>query len=734
MAIIIDEQSRLFTLHTNKTTYQMAVGPHGHLIHLYYGASMEGDAGYLIQYRDRGFSGNPYEAGSNRTYSLDTLPQEYPTQGTGDYRSVGLRIRNEDGTCSCDLRYKSHRVVPGKYSLDGLPAVYGSEVQADTLEIELADRVTGVTVVLQYGVLAETDVITRSVRVENHGQKAFTIEKVMSACLDFLDGQHDLYSFHGRHAMERLLQRTRLVHGVHTIGSRRGISSHQHNPFIILAQDKTTEEHGSCYGMSLVYSGSFKAEAELDQMDQTRLLMGIQDEMFSWPLEPGEKFQAPEVVMSYSGEGLTKLSQNYHDTYRHHLCRGKYKTEPRPVLINNWEATYFDFNGDKIVDIARQAAGLGVEMMVLDDGWFGKRDNDISGLGDWTVNEEKLGGSLENLVERVRALGMKFGIWMEPEMVSEDSDLYRAHPDWAFQIPGRQPVRSRHQLVLDFSRDEVVEHIYKQMCAVLDRAPIAYLKWDMNRSICDVYSASAAATGQGSVLHRYVLGVYRLLEGLLERYPELLIEGCSGGGGRFDAGMLYYTPQIWCSDNTDAIDRILIQEGTSFGYPVATVGAHISAVPNHQTGRKTPFETRAVVAMAGSFGYELDLNKISDDEKALVREQIQRFHRYWPVIHNGDYYRLTCSLDQTSFGAWQFVAKDKSEALVNIVAMDNHGNAPAAYVRLKGLDDQAEYKISGWDRSIKGSLLMGAGLPIPHITREYEAFQFHLTRVGESKI
>ena len=385
---------------------------------------------------------------------------------------------------------------------------------------------------------------------------------------------------------------------------------------MIIAGNGTDEDHGSCYGMSFVYSGNFKGEAEKDQFNQTRVSMGLQDELFEYMLLPGEIFEAPEVVLSYSRKGLSALSRNYHRVYRQHLCRGKYKTIPRPVLLNNWEATYFDFTGDKIYEIAKQASELGVEMLVLDDGWFGKRDSDFSGLGDWSVNEAKLGGTLNSLVTRINSLGMKFGIWVEPEMVSEDSELYRAHPDWAFTIPGRKPVRSRSQLVLDFSRPQVVDHVFGQISQVLDSANIEYVKWDMNRSITDVYSAMARKNGQGEVLHRYMLGVYDFLERLCKRYPNLLIEGCSGGGGRFDAGMLYYTPQIWCSDNTDAIDRIRIQYGTSFGYPVSAVGSHVSAVPNHQTGRTTPMKTRGVVAMAGSFGYELDLNKITDEDKS----------------------------------------------------------------------------------------------------------------------
>ena len=729
MAIEYKKEQGIFSLHTEHSTYQMQIGKFGHLLHLYYGSRIEDNMDYLITYFDRGFAGNPYEADKDRTYSMDSLPQEYPTQGTGDYRTTCLSIKNADGTYSCDLRYKEYKITKGKYHIPGLPAVYATEEEAETLEIRLEDPVNKVQVSLFYGILEKQDIITRSVKVTNAGEKVSIIEKALSSCIDFLYGEYDLYSFYGRHAMERNVQRAKVMHGVHSLGSKRGTSSHQYNPFLILADTKTTEDNGDCYGMCFVYSGNFKAEVELDQFNQTRVTMGLQDEMFAYNLNPGEDFYTPEVVMSFSNCGMTKLSQNYHDTYRNHLCRGKYKTSPRPVLVNNWEATYFDFDGKKILQIAKQAAELGVEMIVLDDGWFGKRDDDFSGLGDWFVNEKKLGGSLSNLVNRINGLGLKFGIWMEPEMVNEDSELYREHPDWAFTIPGRKPIRARSQLVLDFSRREVVDHIFSQMCEVLDNANIEYLKWDMNRSISDVYSAVKEDSSQGAVLYRYMLGLYDFLERLIQRYPNLLIEGCSGGGGRFDAGMLYYTPQIWCSDNTDAIDRIRIQEGTSYAYPISTVGSHVSAVPNHQTGRTTPIQTRGVVAMAGSFGYELDLGKITEQEKEYVKQQIVSFHQYWNLIHNGDYYRLTSTLENTQFAAWQFTAKDKREALLNVVTLETHGNAPTCYVKCKGLNPAANYVVAGTQTVYSGRALMNAGIPIPYMADEYQSSQVHFKQI-----
>lgn len=732
MAIHYQEQERLLTIHTNHTTYQMQVDAYGYLLHLYYGTRAEGSMNYLLTYADRGFSGNPYEADRDRTYSMDVLPQEYPCQGTGDFRSPALVVRNGDGSYSTNLKYKCHQIRDGKYGLPGLPAVYDNRAEggSQTLEVVLEDSVNGLVVTLLYGVLPDLDLITRAVKLENQGTGELALEKVQSACLDFLYGDFDWITFYGRHAMERNFQRSEVNHGAQVIGSRRGTSSHQYNPFVILAEPDTTEDFGGCYGLSFVYSGAFKAEVERDQFDQVRLSMGLQDELFSCSLKAGEVFYGPEVMMSFSQNGLGTLSRNFHKACRYHLCRGKYQTSPRPVLINNWEATYFDFDGETLCRIAQQASELGVEMMVLDDGWFGGRNSDYAGLGDWQVNEAKLGMTMGELSDRIHGFGMKLGLWVEPEMISEDSALYRLHPDWAFAVPGRKPVRSRSQLVLDFSRKEVVDYIYGQISRVLDGARIEYLKWDMNRSITDVYSAAAGSEEQGMVLYRYILGVYDMLERLNRNYPDVMIEGCSGGGGRFDAGMLYYTPQIWCSDNTDAIDRIRIQYGTSFGYPISATGAHVSAVPNHQNGRITPIETRACVAMAGSFGYELDLGMLTEEEKQAVKEQIQTFHKLWDVIHNGAYYRLTDPYRQ-ELAAWMFAKEDGSEAFLQAVTLHAHGNPVTGYVRLKGLDARAVYRDEATGRRYGGAALMAAGIPVPQLGGEYQSWQLHLIREQE---
>ena len=724
MGIIYCEKDRTFTLQTKNTTYQMQVDRYGFLLHLYYGKKTDGCMDYLLTYYDRGFSGNPYDAGEDRTYSMDTLPQEFPCYGNGDFRSTAFAVENADGSMSCDLRYKSHKIFDGKYNLQGLPAVYASEEEAQTLEILMEDPVTGVKVVLLYGVLPAQDIITRSVCVKNESSGKIYLNKIESASLDFLYGDYELLTFYGRHAMERNVQRVPVVHGTQKIGSVRGTSSHQYNPMMILAEKETTEDKGNCYAMSFVYSGCFQGEVLKDQLNQTRMMLGLQEEAFRYPLETGEMFQAPEVILSYSSEGMNRLSQNLHHCIRQHICRGKYKEEIRPILINSWEAAYFDFTGDTIYELAKAAKEVNIDMLVMDDGWFGKRDDDNSGLGDWFVNEKKLGGTLGNLIKGINDLGVKFGIWIEPEMVSEDSDLYRKHPDWALTVPGRNPVRSRNQLVLDFSRKEVVDEIYDQICKVLDQGNIEYVKWDMNRSLMDVYSS--VTRDQGRVLHDYVLGLYDFLERLVQRYPNLLIEGCSGGGGRFDAGMMYYTPQIWCSDNTDAIDRLRIQYGTSFGYPVSVVGSHVSAVPNHQTGRKTPLHTRGVVAMSGTFGYELNLMKLSEEEKQEIREQIAEYKSYAPIIQNGLYYRLSNPTTE-EICAWEFVhtdEKEQSKVLLNIVMQVIHGNMTVNYVKLQGLEETAIYREEKSGKRYTGAALMYGGMPLPIEPGEYQAYQY----------
>ena len=729
MSIRIDHETGLITLHTLHTSYQMWADGQGVVHHLYYGPAIGGsDLRGLEFYSDCGFSPQPAGMDRQRDYSLDTLCQEYTGSGVGDYRIGCLRLAGPDGSRAADLRFVSAEAVPGKYTLPGLPAACAEDDTCETLRLKLRDAVHGLTVTLLYGVFAQADVITRAALLENEGSGSIRLDKAASACLDLPFGKWELIHFHGRHCMERQPERVPLSHNIQTLRSARGASSHQHNPFAILAAPHTTEEAGECLGAMLVWSGNFKIECEVSQMQSTRLVAGVSDDDFSWTLEPGGQFAAPEVLFCYSDQGLSELSARYHRFLQRHIIRSPWRDKPRPILINNWEATYMDFDAQRIWDIARQARDLGVEMLVLDDGWFGERSDDSSGLGDWQFNEKKLGCTFDQLIGRVREMGLLFGLWIEPEMVCTNTALYAAHPDWALTIPGRAPATGRSQLVLDLGRPEVVDYLYSLFHRLLAEHDIAYIKWDMNRNLTDVYSRVLPPERQGEAAYRYMLGLYSLLDRLTRDFPQVLFEGCAGGGGRFDAGMLCYCPQIWCSDDTDAIHRIKIQYGTSFGYPPCTMGSHVSASPNHQTGRSTPLSTRAVVAMAGTFGYELDLQKLTADEKEMVKAQIVRYKQLQPLLLEGRCERLTDAVTDTCFTAWQFTAPDRSRAAVSVVVIDPQANPWPIHIRLRGLDPQALYHESLTERVYTGAALCHAGLTLPIMQGDYPAVQIMIER------
>lgn len=722
MAVRFDEKKNLFTLQTLDSTYQMKVDDHGVLLHTYYGAPAdETDFSYLIGPEDRGFSGQPGDEKKNRTYSMDYYPLEYPVQGNGDFRVKTLKAGFEGEVPALDLRFVSYELEKGKYSLPGLPALFEAEAgEVETLKITLKDRLEEIYVTLFYGVFEKKNVITRAASIENRSGKNVTLKRALSLGLDFMEGDMDLIHFYGKHAGERQFERRNLPHGITEISSSRGTSSHHHNPFVILCDKETTEDFGNAYGVSFIYSGGFKIQMEKDQVDGIRLVCGLDDEEFLWKLAPGETFVTPEAALSYSEKGLTALSDQFQKAYHANLIRSPWKDKKRPTLVNNWEASYFGFDAEKLLKIAGEAADLGLDMLVLDDGWFGKRNDDNSGLGDWFVNEKKLGCTMKELVDRVNALGLKFGIWLEPEMVSEDSDLYRTHPDWVLQIPGREPNRSRNQLVLDLSRKEVREYMKKFIDDTLSCANISYVKWDMNRSVDNVYSAADPTLSQGAIRHKYVLGLYEVMEDMLTRHPDLLLEGCSGGGGRFDAGMLYYAPQIWCSDNTDAIERLRIHYGTSFGYPMSSVSAHVSVCPNHQNGRVTPFKTRGICAMQGSFGYELDLSKLSEEDKAEARRQITVYNENWELFQSGSYYRLNSPMENHDYTAWSYVSKDQRKASLSVIYTDLHGNPKPVRVKLKGLKKDASYDVDG--TVYTGAALMRGGLLIPKPSCNYDSY------------
>ena len=730
MSIIFDSEHRVFKLDTPASTYAFGISPAGYLFHYYYGASIpDTDLDYLRHQMNNASFSAYVTAPEEKGMSLDTARIEYPCEGTGDFRATALAIRGENGNSATDIRYKSYKIYAGKPALPGLPATYtNTNDEADTLEIVCEDCLTGAEITLVYTAFTKLDVITRSVRVKNNGKAPFDIERLHSTCVDFNTMDFEMLHLQGRWAKERTLVKRHLEFGCQGIHSKRGSSSNNNNPFIALARDGYTEETGEVYGFSLVYSSSFSAEVEVDCMRTARVLMGLNPEVFGWHLEVGEEFVSPEVAMVYSNHGVGGMSRTYHKLYRFNLCRGEWKTKKRPILVNNWEATYFNFDSDKLVAIAKDAAELGIEMLVMDDGWFGVRNNDNCSLGDWYVNEEKLQGTLGKLVERVNALGIKFGIWFEPEMISPDSDLYRAHPDWCLHVNGRERSEGRRQLVLDMSRKDVRDNIFDQMYKVLSSANIEYVKWDFNRNLTEVGSDLLPPERQKEVAHRYMLGVYELLERLLTAFPKLLLEGCSGGGARFDPGMLYYSPQIWTSDDTDAMERLEIQYGTTMVYPTSTMSAHVSASPNHQTRRESSFKTRGDVAMAGAFGYELDLTKLTDEERELVRKQVADYHKYYDLIQNGDYYRLINPTESKgtmdSAAAWMSVSGDKKEALLTYVVNRTAVNV-TRYIRLAGLDAAKIYRDEATGRKYSGALLMNAGLNLSGGWRDGESRVWH---------
>ena len=726
MSVTFNEEKKIFRLDTEKSTYVMGVSPEGFLGHIYYGDRlfMEAD-NYLLRMEEP-----PYTPSVNKREKsafLDFFPMEYPTGGIGDYRESCLNIRNAAGNMGCELHYTGHEIYKGKKGLKGLPASFATEDEVETLEITLKDADLDLEVVLSYTAFEKENVITRSVRVQNQGKEDLRIEKILSACLDMDNENFSMLSLHGTWARERHIQTGELHYGKQVISSARGESSHQEHPFIALVTNGTEQENGKVYAMHFVYSGNFMAETELCQFDNLRMTMGINPEEFSWLLTPGEEFQAPEVVIVYSGNGLGAMTRSYHDFYRNHLIRSKFKYEKRPILINNWEATYFDFNTDKLLDIAREAKKCGIEMLVMDDGWFGKRNSDNCSLGDWKVNEEKITGGLKHLVDEVNKIGLQFGIWFEPEMISPDSDLYRAHPDWAIQIQGREATQSRNQYVLDLSRPEVRDYAYECVASVLRSANIAYVKWDMNRQLSDLGSSYLPKERQQELFHRYVLGVYELQERLVTEFPDLLLENCSGGGARFDPGMLYYSPQIWCSDNTDAVERLMIQEGSALIYPLSVIGAHVSDCPNHSVGRVTPFETRGHVALAGTFGYELDITKIPEEDRALIPEQTATYNKYRHLIQQGEYYRIASYRENHKYDCWALSSQDKKEVLVTYVQVLGVPNSHSRKVFLRGFDPKVTYRLEGTEETYTGEMLMKGGFLMKDFWGDFKSRLYHFT-------
>jgi alpha-galactosidase len=729
MAIKIDSKHNIINIQAGETSYIIKVTDDGLLAHLYWGKLIiDEDLSYLLRLEER-CSFSPNANSLNPAISPDTLPQEYPAYGAGDFRHPAFQLQLENGSTITDLRVQSYRVFKGKQQLKGLPSVYIEDTdEADTLQIELLDSLIGFRVILSYSAYRNSNVITRSVKLINEGNKTFSITKALSCCVDFPDDNYSLLHLEGAWARERHIVSTPITQGSQLIESRRGASGHQLNPFIALLRENANEKSGEVFGFSLVYSGSFLAQVEVDQFRTTRVSMGINPFDFSWKLESGEEFQTPETVMVYSYNGIGEMSRTYHKLYRTRLCRGKFRDKVRPILINNWEATYFDFDAKKLENIALEASKLGIELFVLDDGWFGKRDSDNCSLGDWFVDKRKLPKGLKNLAERINSLGMEFGLWFEPEMISPDSKLYRAHPDWCLHVPDRARTQARKQLVLDFSRQDVCDAITDMLKNILSSAPIAYVKWDMNRNMTEIGSELLSSDRQRETAHRYMLGLYSVIDKLTSMFPNVLFESCSGGGGRFDPGMLYYMPQTWTSDDTDAVERLKIQYGTSIVYPVSTMGSHVSAVPNHQVHRSTPLKTRGDVAMSGIFGYELDLTKLSDEEKRIIKNQVETYKELRHLIQFGDMYRLLSPFEGND-AAWMFVSEKKEEAYITYCKVLAKPNEPLKKLRLDGLDPNKDYKIDNSDLVLSGGFLMNAGLHIPFLEGDFRSITWRLKSI-----
>ncbi len=714
---MIIKNNNTFHLMGRNVSYIMAVDECGNLLHVHYGKKLA-DRDYSEIRKNR----SVWAAYDEDDETLEMSAQEYPSYGHLDLKAPAYSVVNGSGNSIAQLKYKGYEIRNGYApALKGMPSLFVGDKSAVTIELTLEDKIAGIRAVLSYTVFDEYDIIARSVEIINMSDTDIEVERAYSACLDMGAGDYDLIHFSGGWAREREYFRTPVTQGTRTdISNERGGSGHVINPFIMLAARNADENEGSVYGLTLVYSGNHSSTVECDQYGSIRVMQGINPFMFGAKLKPGEGFQTPQSVLSYSDKGIGGVSRALHDVFGNNLCRSKWQHKDRPVLINNWEATYFDFTEEKLIQIAKRAKEAGIELFVLDDGWFGKRNDDFSGLGDWYENRAKLPSGISGLAKRINDIGMKFGLWIEPEMVNPDSDLYRAHPDWAISVPGRAPALSRNQLILDLSRDEVCDYIIKSICNILGSANIEYIKWDMNRPMTDM--------PYKGYNHKYTLGFYKIMDAITSAFPDILFEGCSGGGGRFDAGVLAYMPQIWTSDNSDAAARLKIQYSTSMGYPVSSISAHVTAVPNHQNGRVTSLKTRAETAYMGAFGYELDITQMSDADFETVKAQVARYKELRTLMRAGDFYRLQ-SPYETNYCGWETVSKDKSEAFVFSCRILSVANSRDRRVMLKGLDASASYIDTACGRIYGGDELMYIGLEPEYAREDFSSFSVLLKKL-----
>ena len=721
--IFYDEKIKTFYLNTKSTSYVMRILPNGMLNHVYYGAGIPCDnISYYNLFRERAFS--PICHIGNTVTSKDCIPQEYPTFGRGDYRRPAIEIEAAGGRRVCSLKYASHSIVKGKPKMERLPQLLADEAESETLTITLDDRVAGLSAVLYYTVFKNSDIIARRTEIVNNSGAPIRLNKAASANVDMLlKNDYDLINLNGAWGREFAIERVPLHHGITSCDSHRGATGHQQNPFIVLAEKNACEESGEVYGFALIYSSDFSMSLEKDQFNGIRVQMGINSFDFSWNLKPGETFATPEALMVYSGKGLTGMSHEFHGACRRYLGRSRTGLAKRRIVINNWEAMSYDFDAEKLKSFIKSCSGYGIDTFVLDDGWFGKRNSEDSSLGDWEVNSDKLPNGLSEIIETCRSNGLEFGLWIEPEMVSENSRLFSLHPDWCIHVKNRRTVKSRGQYVLDFSRPEVVDYIYGKISDILRHNDISYVKWDMNRNITDNGSDALPNGCQGEHSHRYILGVYDLMERLTGEFSDVLFEGCSGGGGRFDFGILYYMPQIWTSDDSDAIERTCIQYGSSLVYPPSAMSAHVSACPNHQTGRITPFKTRGDVAQLCNFGYELDISKLGEDEKELIKRQVAVHKSIEDLVETGDYYRLINPFEENTF-AWEAVSRDKRKAYAVFVRKLSVPNDPGYFLRLRGLDGSLKYTVKELGITVSGAALMNAGIPILMKDMDYSSVTY----------
>lgn len=713
MSIKVTNQS-VFHLQTDHTSYIFNILENGELGHLYYGKKIHAKDSYpnLGRYEKRGFE--PYWNMEHPEFQPSIIKQEYSGYGKGDFRNPAYQVRQKNGSRITELRFNHFEITKGKLRLRDLPSTFSSnDDDVETLSITLKDDLIGLEVILNYSVFPHEDVIVRNTRFINKGNESMTLLRAFSAQLDLPDSNYDFIHFSGAWLRERQLKRTKLRSGIQSIDSLRVSSSPQQNPFFMLARKDTNEIQGEVIGFNFIYSGNFTNQIEVDHFDVSRVLIGINPEEFEWNLHEQESFETPEVIISYTDNGFNKLSQQLATFYKKHLVNPNFADKERPILVNNWEATYFDFDSKKLLEIAYKAKELGIELFVIDDGWFGHRTDDTSSLGDWVADLSRLPEGLGWLSEKIHDLGLEFGLWFEPEMISMDSQLYKQHPDWVISAPGRTMSPGRKQFVLDFSRDEVVNYIYESMAKVIEETKLNYIKWDMNRHITDLFSCKLSAEQQMELSHRYILGVYKLYQKLIDNYPNVLFESCSSGGGRFDLGMMYYAPQAWTSDDTDAIERLKIQFGTSYGYSLSMMGAHVSAVPSEQSGRMMPMKTRADVAYFGDLGYELDITQLSKEDEQSIKDQIEFYKKYRPIFQQGCFYRLQSPFEgDYNLGSWQVVSEDKTISIAGRYQILNRLNPKNERIYFMGLDPEKLYTVSGFDEKFYGDELMNVGINI----------------------